>query len=80
MKVGDLPVKLSAQGEKLFGAYVIHGKIEVPKTSPRELMKSFDIEAPTTSDPKAFVVLRAAQRLPAHREAAAVERARSGAG
>ena len=54
IKLGDLPVKLSAQGEKLFSAYVVSGKIEVPKTSPRELMKSFDIEAPVTSDPKAL--------------------------
>ena len=46
VKVGDLLLKLSAQGEKLFGAYVLSGRIEVPKTSPRDLMKSFDIEAP----------------------------------
>jgi len=54
LKVGDLPVKLDVQGEKLFGAYVVNGKIQVAKTSPRELMKSFDIEPPTTSDPKAL--------------------------
>lgn len=65
IKVGDLPVKLSAQGEKLFGAYVINGRIEVPKTSPRDLMKSFDIEAPTTADPKALssFALRSDYRL-----------------
>jgi AsmA protein len=54
LKVGDLPVKVDVQGEHLFGAYVLDGKIQVPKTSPRELMKSFDIEPPTTSDPKAL--------------------------
>ncbi len=54
VKLGDLPVKLNAQGEKLFGPYVLSGRIEVPKTSPRDLMKSFDIEAPVTSDPKAL--------------------------
>lgn len=54
LAVGGLPVKLDVQGEQLFGAYVVSGKIEVAKTSPRELMKSFDIEAPTTSDPKAL--------------------------
>jgi AsmA protein len=54
LKLGDLPVKLDVQGEKLFSAYIVNGKIQVPKTSPRELMKSFDIEPPTTSDPKAL--------------------------
>ncbi|MEJ0037572.1 MAG: AsmA family protein [Gammaproteobacteria bacterium] len=54
LKLGDLPVKIDVQGEKLFSAYVVNGKIQVPKTSPRDLMKSFDIEAPTTSDPKAL--------------------------
>jgi AsmA protein len=54
LKVDELPVKLDVQGEQLFGAYVVSGKIQVAKTSPRELMKSFEIEAPTTSDPKAL--------------------------
>jgi AsmA protein len=54
LKLGELPVKVDVQGEKLFGAYVINGKIQVPKASPRELMKSFDIEPPVTSDPKAL--------------------------
>jgi AsmA protein len=54
LKMGDLPVKVDVQGEKLFSAYVVNGKIQVPKTSPRDLMKSFDIEPPTTSDPKAL--------------------------
>jgi len=54
LKLGDLPVKVDVQGEKLMSAYVISGKIQVPKTSPRDLMKSFDITPPTTSDPKAL--------------------------
>ena len=54
LKVGDLPVKVDVQGEKLFSAYVVSGKIQVPRTSPRGLMKSFDVEPPTTSDPKAL--------------------------
>ena len=54
LKVGDLPVKVDVQGEKLFSAYVVSGKIQVPKTPPRDLMKSFDIEPPVTSDPKAL--------------------------
>ena len=35
VKLGDLPVKVDVQGEKLFSAYVINGKIQVPKSSPR---------------------------------------------
>jgi len=54
LKLGALPVNLSVQGEKLFSAYVVSGRMQVPKTSPRELMKSLDIEPPTTSDPKAL--------------------------
>ena len=54
LKVGDLPVKVDLVGQNLFGAYVLNGKFQVPRTSPRELMKSFDIEPPTTSDPKAL--------------------------
>ena len=54
LKVGDLPVKLDVLGEKLMSAYIVSGKIQVPKTSPRDLMKSFDITPPTTSDPKAL--------------------------
>ncbi len=54
LKLGDLPVKVEVQGERLLSAYVVSGKIQVPKTSPRELMKSFEIEPPTTSDPKAL--------------------------
>jgi AsmA protein len=56
-KVGDLPVKVTASGEKLFSAYIVSGKIAVPKVSPRDLMKSFDIEAPTTADPKALTAM-----------------------
>jgi AsmA protein len=54
VKVGPLPLKVSLQGEKLFSEYVVSGKIEVPRNSPRDLMKSFDMEVPVTSDPKAL--------------------------
>jgi len=54
VKVGALPVKVSVSGEKLFSAYVVKGHVNVAKTSPRELMKAFDIEAPHTADPKAL--------------------------
>jgi len=54
VKVGALPVKVSVSGDKLFGEYVVKGQVEVAKTSPRDLMKAFDIEAPRTADPKAL--------------------------
>jgi len=57
VKVGDLPLKVSASGEKLFSAYVLSGKLSVPKVSPRAIMKSFDIEEPVTADPKALTSL-----------------------
>ena len=54
LKVGELPVKVDLAGRDLFGAYILNGKLRVARTSPRELMKSFDITPPTTSDPKAL--------------------------
>jgi AsmA protein len=54
VKLGDLPIQLTAKGEKLFGAYVVDGKIAIAKTSARKLMESFGIEPPLTSDPKAL--------------------------
>lgn len=57
VKLGDLPVTVTASGEKLFSAYVLNGKIAVPKVSPRAIMKSFDIDEPVTADPKALTSL-----------------------
>jgi AsmA protein len=54
VKLGELPVKLTAKGEKLFGEYVIDGTLAIEKTSARKLMESFGIEPPVTSDPKAL--------------------------
>src|SRR6185312_5545728 len=54
IKVGDLPVQVSAKGEKLFGDYVIDGTLAIEKTSARKLMQSFGIEPPVTRDPKAL--------------------------
>ncbi len=54
VNLGDLPVQLTAQGQKLFGEYVIGGKIGIEKTSARKLMQSFGMEPPVTTDPKAL--------------------------
>ena len=57
VKLGDLPVRVTAKGEKLFGDYVVDGKIAIEKTSARKLMESFGVEPPVTSDPKALSAL-----------------------
>jgi AsmA protein len=54
VKVGDLPIKLTAKGARLFGDYVIDGNLAIEKTSARKLLQSFGIEAPVTSDPQAL--------------------------
>lgn len=54
VKLGDLPVKLTAKGARLFGDYIIDGNLTIEKTSARKLMQSFGIEPPVTSDPKAL--------------------------
>ncbi|MEP7243054.1 MAG: AsmA family protein [Gammaproteobacteria bacterium] len=54
VKLGDLPVQLTAKGEKLFGDYVIDGNIAIEKTSARKLMQSFGIEPPVTRDSNAL--------------------------
>jgi AsmA protein len=56
VKVGELPIKLTAKGARLFGDYVIDGNLGIEKTSARKLMQSFGIEPPVTSDPKALSV------------------------
>jgi AsmA protein len=56
VKVGDLPVSLTAKGARLFGDYLVDGKIAIEKTSARKLMESFGVEPPVTSDPKALSV------------------------
>jgi AsmA protein len=54
VQLGELPLKLTAQGEKLFSEYVIAGKVLIERASPRKLMQSFGIEPPVTRDPKAL--------------------------
>jgi AsmA protein len=54
IQLGDLPVQVTAKGEKLFGDYVIDGTLGIERTSARKLMQSFGIEPPVTRDPKAL--------------------------
>jgi AsmA protein len=50
-KFADLPVKITARGEKLFGDYVVTGNVLVDSISPREVLPSLGVELPTTADP-----------------------------
>jgi AsmA protein len=54
VKLGDLPLKLTAKGARLFGDYIFDGNLAIEKTSARKLMESFGIQPPVTSDPKAL--------------------------
>jgi AsmA protein len=56
VKVGDVPIKVTAKGARLFGDYVIGGNLAIEKTSARKLMQSFGIEPPVPSDPQALSV------------------------
>ena len=56
VKLGDLPIKVTAKGARLFGDYVIDGNLAIEKTSARKLAESFGIQPPVTSDPKALSV------------------------
>lgn len=48
--LGKLPLQATVTGEKLFSARVVTGSITVPQVSPREIMPSFGMEIPKTSD------------------------------
>jgi AsmA protein len=65
IRLGDLPVQVTAKGEKLFGDYVIDGTLGIQRTSARKLLQSFGIEPPVTRDPNALSVfaLKSGYRL-----------------
>ena len=50
----DLPVKITARGEKLFGDYVMSGNVLVDSVSPRKVLPSLGVELPVTADPAAL--------------------------
>lgn len=54
---GDLHMQVEAAGEKVLSNRVITGKIEIPRLSPRDLMKSMKMDAPKARDPKALTAL-----------------------
>jgi AsmA protein len=53
-RLGELPVKITARGEKLFGAYVVSGNVTVDSVAPRKVLPSLGVELPVTADPAAL--------------------------
>jgi AsmA protein len=49
-KFADLPVKITARGEKLFGDYVLSGNVLVEPFAPRKVLPSLGVELPATAD------------------------------
>jgi AsmA protein len=57
VQYGELPLRVTAAGEKILSNRVITGKIDMERVSPRDLMKSMGMEAPKARDPKALTAL-----------------------
>jgi AsmA protein len=53
-RLGDLPVRITTRGEKLFGAYVVSGNVTVDSVAPRKVLSSLGVELPVTADPAAL--------------------------
>jgi AsmA protein len=53
-RFGELPVNITARGEKLFGAYVVSGNVAVENAAPRKVLPSLGVELPVTADPAAL--------------------------
>jgi AsmA protein len=53
-RLAELPVKITARGEKLFGDYVVSGNVLVDSVAPRKVLPSLGVELPTTADPAAL--------------------------
>ncbi len=54
VRYGALPMRIAATGQKLFSDRQVFGALSVPQASPRDVMRSLEIEAPNTADPKAL--------------------------
>ena len=54
---GELPLRVTAKGEKMLSDRVITGAINVDRLSPRKLMPSLGMEVPNTRDPTALTAL-----------------------
>jgi AsmA protein len=54
IRYGELPIRATAAGEKLFSDRVVVGKISTDRVSLRKLMPTFDLKVPLTRDPDAL--------------------------
>lgn len=59
VRYGALPVNVTAAGENLFSNPVVTGKIDMPRSSPRDIMKSMGMDAPKARDSRALTSLAA---------------------
>ena len=57
LNFGELPLELTAAGEKLFGARVVTGKVATRHASLRRLLPSMGIEVPNTRDPHVLAAM-----------------------
>jgi len=51
VKVGELPLQVTATGEKLFSDRAVTGKISMSRLSPRQLLPSMGVKLPVMRDP-----------------------------
>lgn len=51
LRVGSVPLTVTAQGEKLFSDRVVSGEISIPRVSLREALPELGVELPETADP-----------------------------
>lgn len=59
VRYGELPLKVTASGEKVFSDRIVTGRIDVTRVSPRDLMKSMGMDAPKARDPRALTAFAA---------------------
>lgn len=51
LRVGSVPLTVTAQGEKLFSERVVTGEISIPRMSLRKALPELGVELPETADP-----------------------------
>jgi AsmA protein len=54
VQYGELPLRVTAAGEKLFSDRTVQGNVSMDRVSLRKLMPTFDMKVPDTRDPNAL--------------------------
>jgi len=65
VKAGELPLRVTVSGERLFGDRLLSGRIEIPEFAPRQALQTLGVDLPATADATAFskLALTSAWRL-----------------